>query len=62
MYNIDKKGFLLGRIYKVKRVVSKKAWKKGLILRAAQDGSCEWISLLACIYIDGIKLSLVVIY
>ena len=59
---MDEKGFLLGRIHKVKRVVSKKAWKKGLILGAVQDGSREWISLLACICMDGTKLPPGVIY
>lgn len=33
--------------------------RKGYII---QDGSCEWASLLECIYMDGIMLELLIIF
>jgi hypothetical protein len=38
------------------------AYKKGLIIGALQDGSQEFLSLLACICADGTKLPLLLIY
>jgi hypothetical protein len=40
-YNIDKKGFLLGRIRKSKRIFSKALWEQGEIQRNMQDRSRE---------------------
>ena len=61
-YNMDEKGFLLGKLQKVKRVVSKEAFESGQLLGAGQDGSREWISLLAAICMDGTKLPPAIIY
>ena len=61
-YNMDKKGFLLGQLLKVKRVFSRAAFKSGRIKYIIQDGNREWITLIATIYIDGTHLSPGLIY
>ena len=48
-YNMDEKGFLLGRITKAKRVFPKHLKASGKLLAAGQDGSREWITVLATI-------------
>ena len=53
IYNWDEKGFLLGIASTVKRIMSKEALKSGRRRFARQDGSREFISLLACICADG---------
>ncbi|KAF1922586.1 uncharacterized protein M421DRAFT_77728 [Didymella exigua CBS 183.55] len=53
-YNIDEKGFIIGVISRLKRVFNKH--KKGFTIRACQDGSREWVSLLAAICADGTAL------
>jgi DDE superfamily endonuclease len=62
MYNWDEKGFILGLAHAVKRIMSLYALKLGRIMGASQDGSREFISLLACIYADGTKLPPALIY
>jgi hypothetical protein len=56
MYNWDEKGFLLGMAQSMKRIMTLDAYRKGLIMGASQDGSREFLSLLACICADGTKL------
>ena len=62
IYNWDKKGFLLGIASTVKRIMSKEALKSGRRRFARQDGSREFISLLACICADGSWLPPSLIY
>ena len=62
MYNWDKKGFLAGFGHAVKRIMTKLAYDTGLVRAAKQDGSCEFISLLATICADGTHLSPALIY
>ncbi|KAF2175824.1 hypothetical protein K469DRAFT_609322 [Zopfia rhizophila CBS 207.26] len=52
-YNFDEKGFLLGICHSLKRIFAIRKLKSKRILGATQDGSREWISLLACICADG---------
>ena len=52
-YNMDEKGFLLGRIGRSKRVFSRALWESGGVKNAMQDGSREWVTSLACICGDG---------
>jgi hypothetical protein len=61
-FNIDEKSFLLGRITKAKPVFPKdlKASKK--LLGAGQDGSREWITVVATICADGTTLPPLLIY
>jgi hypothetical protein len=46
----------------MKRIVSKEALKRGKLLGAQQDGSREFISLLACISTAGKRLPPLLIY
>jgi hypothetical protein len=52
-YNMDKKGFLLRKIGRSKRIFSRALWESGGVKSAMQDGNREWITLLACICADG---------
>ena len=62
MYNMDEKGFLIGFLQKTRRIFIKKAFGAGRIKHVSQDGSREWITLLATICADGTKLSPGLIY
>jgi hypothetical protein len=61
-YNMDEKGFLIGHLQKVKRIFPKALMKKQKLLGAGQDGSREWITLLATICADGSSLPPALIY
>ena len=62
IYNMDEKGFLIGKLQKTKRIFSR-AWKEqGKLQGIAQDGSRTWITLVACICADGSALSPALIY
>lgn len=61
-YNMDEKGFLFGRITKVKRVFPKDLRASGKLLEAGQDGSREWITVVATISGDGTALPRLLIY
>ena len=62
IYNWDEKGFVIGQASATKRVMSKEALESGQITHASQDGSREFISLLACISADGVALPPSLIY
>jgi hypothetical protein len=53
---------MIGMARKLKRIMTRSALKKGKTLVARQDGSREFISLLACICADGTSLSPALIY
>ncbi|KAF2849415.1 hypothetical protein T440DRAFT_399091, partial [Plenodomus tracheiphilus IPT5] len=55
-YNMDEKGFLLGVVTRSKRVFSRRLYQEGRLRSIIQDGSREWITLLACICADGTAL------
>ena len=55
-YNMDEKGFMLGQTGKSKRVFSRALWETKQVTDSLQDGSREWISVLACIGADGTAL------
>jgi hypothetical protein len=61
-YNKDEKGFLISVIGKSKRIFSKQAWEQKKIRSSLQDGSHEWITLLACVGADGTALPPSLIY
>ena len=61
-YNMDEKGFLIGYMTKTKRIFTKAAYDSGRLLGAVQDGSREWITLIATICADGTSLSPGLIY
>jgi len=61
-YNMDEKGFLIGQLQKVKRVFPKALMQQQRLLGTGQDGSREWITLLATICADGSSLPPALIY
>lgn len=62
MYNMDKKGFMLGIAQKGKRVFSRLLYNQGLVEENVQDGNRDWISVVACICADGLTLPPACIY
>lgn len=62
MYNMDEKGFLIGRLQKTQRVFTKDLYKQGKLVGVGQDGSREWITVVATICADGTSLSPTLIY
>ena len=61
-YNMDEKGFLIRIIGSMQRIWAKELKKSGALLRAAQDGNREWLTILACICGDGTWINPVLIY
>ncbi|EDN03640.1 predicted protein [Histoplasma mississippiense (nom. inval.)] len=61
-YNFDEKGFLLGLLRTLKRIVSIEALKRKHTIGAVQDGSREFIFLLAGICADGTTIPPALIY
>ena len=62
LYNMDEKGFLIKLCGTKRRIVAKEMLRKKKLLGASQDGSREFISLLACICADGTALPPALIY
>ena len=62
MYNMDEKGFMLGVVDRSKRIFSKASYEDGKRRSTIQDGSREWITLLACICANGSHLDPALIY
>src|SRR5579871_5513171 len=56
--NIDEKGFLIGRIGKAKRVMTRQEFESKKIRGVKQDGSREWISFLGGATATGVRLML----
>jgi hypothetical protein len=53
IWNFDKKGFLIGIRRTLKRIMTVEALKSGQITKLKQDGSREFISILATISAIG---------
>jgi hypothetical protein len=62
IYNFNKKGFLIGYGRSLKRIMTKATLALGRITKAKQDGSREFISILACILAIGKWIPLLLIY
>jgi hypothetical protein len=62
IYNMDEKGFLLGILTRLKRLFSRRLYEDRKIKAHIQDGSREFITLLACICADGTHLPPAIIY
>lgn len=62
MYNMDEKGLLMGRTARTHRVFNRAMWDRGELRAAVQDGSREWITILASICADGTALDPGLIY
>jgi len=61
-YNMDEKGCLIGIVGRSKRVFSRRMWEKKEVRASLQDGSHEWITILACVCADGAALPPSLIY
>ncbi len=61
-YNMDEKGFFTGITTRSKRVFSKAVWQSKERTAAIQDGSREWITLIACVCASGEALPPALIY
>jgi hypothetical protein len=61
-YNMDEKGLAMGMMGRSKRIFSRKQWERNVVRAPLQDGSREWISILACICADGTTLPPGLIY
>ncbi|KAI1676783.1 Tc5 transposase DNA-binding domain containing protein [Pyrenophora tritici-repentis] len=58
IYNMDEKGFLIGLIGRSKRIFSRRQWEKKEVRASFQDGSREFLTVLACCCADGSSLPL----
>ncbi|SMR48600.1 unnamed protein product [Zymoseptoria tritici ST99CH_1E4] len=61
-YNMDEKGFLIGMLQKTRRIFTKKHYLSERLIGNMQDGSREWITLIATICADGTCLPPALIY
>lgn len=50
---MDEKRFFLGVAERSKRMFSKQLWSQKKVTAVLQDGSREWITILACVCADG---------
>lgn len=57
IFNMDEKGFMLGKLGRSKRIFDRKVYRQGGVTTAVQDSSREWVTVLACISSDGIALN-----
>ena len=57
IFNMDEKGFQLGRVGRTKRIFAKALYDRKGVRQALEDGSSEWITVVACICSDGSALS-----
>lgn len=62
VYNWDEKGFLIGLLGTLKRIISLQAYKSGRVRQAAQDRNREFTSLLACVSAIGKKIPATLLY
>jgi hypothetical protein len=58
VYNMNEKGFFVSITGRSKRVFSKAAWQHNEKTQALQDGSREWITVIAAVCADGKTLPL----
>ncbi|KAG9186011.1 hypothetical protein G6011_02567 [Alternaria panax] len=62
IFNMDEKGFQLGRVGNTKRIFSRRLYEQKGARQALEDGSTEWITVIACICSDGKALSPTLIF
>ncbi|KNG52875.1 pogo transposable [Stemphylium lycopersici] len=62
IFNMDEKGFQLGRVGNTKRIFSRRLYEQKGARQALEDGSSEWITVIACICSDGKALSPTLIF
>jgi hypothetical protein len=61
-YNMDEKGFLIGTTSRSKRVFSRALWERKEVTSAIQDGSREWVTVVATVCADESLLPPAIIY
>jgi hypothetical protein len=61
-YNMDEKGFMIGVVGRTKQVFSKQLWEPKRMMSALQDGSRDWVMVVATICADGTTLPPGIIY
>ena len=59
---MDEKGFLISLIGRSRRIFSRRQWEKKEVRASLQDGSREFLTLLACCCADGSSLPPSLIY
>ena len=62
IYNVDEKGFLIGIGSKMWRIMTREAYENGRCRQSTQDGSREFITLIACVSTLGIALPPTLLY
>ena len=62
IWNMDEKGFMIGRMGRSKRVFNKSAYTTKKLKSFTHDGNREWITILATICADGSSLPPSIIY
>jgi hypothetical protein len=62
LYNFDEKGFLMGLGQTLKRIMTLAALKSGRVTKSKQDGSREFISILACVSAIGKAIPPLLLY
>jgi hypothetical protein len=62
IFNFDEKGFSIGISKSKMRIFTRTARETGRLIGASQDGSREWITLVACVGADGSHLPPALIY
>ena len=62
IFNMDEKGFQLGRVGGSKRIFNKRLWEQKGVRQVLEDGNSEWITVMACICSDGKPLSPTLIF
>ena len=61
-YNMDEKGFIIGKLQKIKRIFNVEHFANGKLKGAGEDGNRDWVTLLTCICADGTFLPPSIIY
>jgi hypothetical protein len=62
IWNVDEKGFLIGIGSKMRRIMSQEAYKAGRCRQTRQDGSREFITLIACVSALGNRIPATLLY
>jgi hypothetical protein len=62
LYNFDEKGFLIGLGQTLKRIMTLAALKSGQVTKSKQDGSREFISILAYVLAIGKVIPSLLLY
>jgi hypothetical protein len=61
-YNMDEKGFAMGKMNATKRVFSWPLFEQKTVRAPLQDSLTKWITVLACICADGTAIPPALIY